>query len=97
MNVSLTQELEKFVHDRVKTGRYHSASEVVREGLRLLESREQLRELQLDEMRRRLVIGPDVAVPQIASPPGADEPALRLRSVRPAGVSPIGGGRAATG
>jgi len=60
MNVSLTRELESFVRNRVRTGRYHSASEVVREGLRLLESREQLRELQLDEMRRRLATGEDV-------------------------------------
>jgi antitoxin ParD1/3/4 len=93
MNVSLTKELERFVHERVKTGRYHSASEVVREGLRLLESREQLRELQLDEMRRRLVIGADVAVPR-AMEPDAPEEADR-RFVRP--VSPIGGGRAISG
>jgi antitoxin ParD1/3/4 len=59
VNVSLTRELEQFVRDRVGTGRYHSASEVVREGLRLLESREQLRELQLDEMRKRLAAGED--------------------------------------
>ena len=59
MNVSLTKELEKFVRDRVESGRYHSASEVVREGLRLLESREQLRELQMDEMQKRIASGED--------------------------------------
>ncbi|TDI42129.1 MAG: type II toxin-antitoxin system ParD family antitoxin [Acidobacteria bacterium] len=37
MNVSLTPELETMIHERVATGRYHSASEVVREALRLLE------------------------------------------------------------
>jgi antitoxin ParD1/3/4 len=41
MNVSLTQELEKFVQDKVQSGRYTSASEVVREALRLLEKREE--------------------------------------------------------
>jgi len=40
MNVSLTPELEKFVQDKVGSGRYTSASEVVREALRLLEKRE---------------------------------------------------------
>ena len=40
MNVSLTEHLDKFVGQQVKTGRYSSASEVVREGLRLLEQRE---------------------------------------------------------
>jgi antitoxin ParD1/3/4 len=40
MNVSLTPELEKFVQEKVESGRYTSASEVVREGLRLMEKRE---------------------------------------------------------
>src|SRR5205085_11483455 len=39
MNVSLTPELEKFVQSRVASGRYQTASEVIREGLRLLEER----------------------------------------------------------
>src|SRR5277367_6746005 len=37
MNVSLTPELEKFVTTKVESGRYNSASEVVREALRLLD------------------------------------------------------------
>lgn len=41
MNVSLTPELEKFVQDKVESGRYTSASEVVREALRLLEKKDQ--------------------------------------------------------
>ena len=36
MNVSLTPELEKFVDDKVESGLYNNASEVIREGLRLL-------------------------------------------------------------
>jgi antitoxin ParD1/3/4 len=40
MNVSLTDKLEEFVNELVENGRYRSASEVVREGLRLLEIRE---------------------------------------------------------
>jgi len=38
MNISLTPQLEKLVQDRVKSGLYSSASEVIREALRLLES-----------------------------------------------------------
>ena len=43
-NVSLTPELEAFIDGRVVTGRYRSASEVVRAALRLLEEDEHRRE-----------------------------------------------------
>jgi antitoxin ParD1/3/4 len=47
MNVSLTPELDQFVTAKVSSGRYTSASEVVREALRLLEERDQARNAQL--------------------------------------------------
>jgi antitoxin ParD1/3/4 len=62
MNVSLTPELEKMVAERVASGRYASASEVIREALRLLGERDQLNQLrddvrlgldQLDQGRHR--------------------------------------------
>jgi antitoxin ParD1/3/4 len=40
MNVSIGERWESFVENAVKSGRYASASEVVREGLRLVEERE---------------------------------------------------------
>lgn len=40
MNVSLTPALEQFVNDKVATGLYNSVSEVIREALRLLISKE---------------------------------------------------------
>ena len=43
MNVSLTPELEKFVSSQVSTGRYASASEVVRAALRMLEEEHRAR------------------------------------------------------
>lgn len=46
VNVSITPELEHFVQDLVASGRYHSASEVFREGLRLLEHAERQRLLE---------------------------------------------------
>ena len=54
LNVSLTPELEAFVQSRVASGRYQTASEVIREGLRLLEEREQAREAALEEPRAKL-------------------------------------------
>jgi antitoxin ParD1/3/4 len=41
LSVSLTPELHAFVEDLVKAGGYGSFSEVVREGLRLLQERKQ--------------------------------------------------------
>lgn len=41
MNISLTPELEQLVNDKVKTGMYQTASEVIRAGLRLLQERDQ--------------------------------------------------------
>ena len=61
LNVSLTPELEKFVESKVASGRYQSASEVVREGLRLLEDRELSRRAALEEVRRQIAVGLDQA------------------------------------
>lgn len=54
LNVSLTPELERFVQERVSSGRYQTASEVVREGLRLLESREHERQLAFNTLKSKL-------------------------------------------
>ncbi|MBA3451377.1 MAG: type II toxin-antitoxin system ParD family antitoxin [Chloroflexia bacterium] len=62
MNVSLTPQLEAMIRQRVKSGRYNNASEVVREALRHLEEHERLEHLRAllevgrqDELRGDLV------------------------------------------
>jgi antitoxin ParD1/3/4 len=57
MNVSLTPELEQLVHLKVQTGRYTSASEVIREALRLMEERDQMQALHKDEIRKKIAEG----------------------------------------
>ncbi len=57
MNVSLTPELERLIHLKVETGRYTSASEVVREALRLMESRDQSQALLNDQIRAKIAAG----------------------------------------
>lgn len=61
MNVSLTPELENLVHSKVKSGRYLSASEVIREGLRLLEERDRLFELRLADLQQKVSVGVEQA------------------------------------
>jgi len=54
MNVSLTPELEEFVTAKVESGRYNSASEVVREALRLLEEHDSARAARLGDFNGEL-------------------------------------------
>ena len=53
-NVSLTPELEALVDSKVASGRYRSASEVVRAALRLLDERERRMERKLQTSRDHL-------------------------------------------
>jgi antitoxin ParD1/3/4 len=57
----LTPDLEQFVQSRVASARYQTASEVVREGLRLLEEREQARATALKELRAKIQRGVEQA------------------------------------
>jgi antitoxin ParD1/3/4 len=57
MNVSLTPELEELVNEKVKSGLYNSASEVVREALRLLKEQDELRRIRREELKREIEKG----------------------------------------
>lgn len=57
VNVSLTPHLERMVKDRVASGRYSSASEIVREALRTLETRDRAREAHLQGLRADVATG----------------------------------------
>ncbi|MDQ3649176.1 MAG: type II toxin-antitoxin system ParD family antitoxin [Acidobacteriota bacterium] len=59
MNVSLTPELDEFVNEKVQSGLYNSASEVVREGLRLLREQDDLKRFRLVELKREIKKGID--------------------------------------
>ena len=52
LNINLTPRLEELVRQKVSSGRYNSASEVVREALRLMEEQDELRALKLRQLRR---------------------------------------------
>jgi antitoxin ParD1/3/4 len=57
VNISLTPELDEFIQARLKTGRYQTASEVVREALRLLERQEKGRAAAVRLLKSKLERG----------------------------------------
>ena len=57
MNINLTPQLEEMVRQKVNSGLYTSASEVVREALRLMEEKDQLRAAKLEQLRQDIQEG----------------------------------------
>jgi antitoxin ParD1/3/4 len=84
MNVSLTPELEAFVTRKVQSGLYQTASEVIREGLRLLCERDALHQQQLDTLRRDIAVGIEQAEQGKVAPLDAQETLARVRRKRQA-------------
>jgi antitoxin ParD1/3/4 len=59
MNISLTPHLEEMIREKIASGSYNSASEVVREALRLLEQADEFRALKLQKLREDIREGLD--------------------------------------
>ena len=57
MHVSLTPKLVKFVKAKVEAGLYNTASEVMREALRLMREHDEVRSLKLKRLREELAKG----------------------------------------
>ncbi|MGQ0741342.1 MAG: type II toxin-antitoxin system ParD family antitoxin [Alphaproteobacteria bacterium] len=68
MNVSLTPALEKLVQQKVESGLYNNASEVIREALRLMKQSEEVRRAKLKRLKAALAKGEaDVASGRMAT------------------------------
>jgi antitoxin ParD1/3/4 len=57
LNVDLSSELEKVVESKLRSGRYDSVNEVLREALQLLERRDRILTARTDEYRRQIEDG----------------------------------------
>jgi antitoxin ParD1/3/4 len=57
MNVNLTPQLEELVRAKVATGMYNSASEVVRDALRLMAQHDQVQSIKLEQLRQEIQLG----------------------------------------
>ena len=74
MHVSLTPKLENLIREKVESGLYDNASEVVREALRLLQEHDEVRRLKLERLRDALAKGEgDLAAGRSTTLSGDDE------------------------
>ena len=80
MNVSLPSELAAFVEGEVASGQYGTASEVVRDALRLLRLKREFHEEKLAILRREVQIGLDQANAGVFSPDTVEDIAAKTRA-----------------
>ncbi len=83
MNVNLTPQLEALVRAKVDSGMYTSASEVVREALRLMDEQDRLRQLKLNELRSEVRKGLDSGASQQWDAAALKAKARTRRAVKP--------------
>lgn len=57
MTIALTADLEFLIEQKVRSGRFSSPGEVVREALRIMDANDQLHQQKLDDLRREIEIG----------------------------------------
>jgi antitoxin ParD1/3/4 len=84
MNVNLTPQLEELVRAKVASGLYTSASEVVREALRLMDEQDRLREAKLDQLRNDVRRGLASGLSESWDPEAVKRQARARRTARPA-------------
>lgn len=63
MTIALSKQLETLIEEKVASGRYQSASEVMTEALRLLEETERFEAIKLNALRRDIQAGLDSGEP----------------------------------
>lgn len=61
MDVSLPQEIERFIHSQVESGNYGSAADVIQAGIWLLEERDRIYKGRFEELRQEVLLGVDSA------------------------------------
>lgn len=85
MNVNLTPQLEELVRAKVDSGMYTSASEVVREALRLMNEQDRVRQARLDELRQEVRKGLESGASELLDPAAIKAKARARRSNKSAG------------
>ena len=86
MNVNLTPQLEELVRNKVASGLYSSASEVVREALRLMDDQDRLRNATLDRLRSDIKHGLDSGPSEQWNADAAKKQVRARRAAKTSGV-----------
>ena len=77
-SIALGDHFEKFVKNKVGSGRYNSASEVIRAGLRLLEKEEQ----KFENLRKALIDGENSGIIEDFNPNNLKENLHKKRGLK---------------
>ena len=85
MNINLTPHLEKIVRQKVTSGLYASASEVIREALRLMEEQDHARAIKLEQLRQDIRDGLNSGEPTPWNPNEIKQEGRRRRAARNTG------------
>lgn len=82
MNISLTPELERFIQEKVACGMYTSASEVIRESLRLMHTHDDVQKQRIWDLSRAI----DIGMEQLSQKRVVDGPTSREKMKRKIGA-----------
>lgn len=82
MNINLSPQLEELVRQKVASGLYTSASEVVREALRLMDAQDRIRAAQLEQLRQDMREGLDSGPATVWNPDEVKQEGRRRRAAR---------------
>ncbi|MDD5319686.1 MAG: type II toxin-antitoxin system ParD family antitoxin [Methylococcales bacterium] len=82
MNINLSPQLEELVRNKVASGFYTSASEVVREALRLMDAQDRIRETKLIQLRQDIQEGLDSGAATVWNPEEVKQEGRKRRAAR---------------
>jgi antitoxin ParD1/3/4 len=82
MNINLSPQLEELVRNKVASGFYTSASEVVREALRLMDAQDRIRETKLVQLRQDIQEGLDSGTATAWNPDEVKQEGRKRRAAR---------------
>ncbi len=85
MNINLTPHLEDIVRPKVTSGLYASASEVIREALRLMEEHDRARAIKLEQLRQDIRDGLDSGEPTPWNPNEIKQEGRKRRAAKNTG------------